>query len=113
MAARFMRRRGAAEPRSPDSQWFWDHYEWAPAQLLHFCGEAGLTLSGLEMADVGCGDGILTLGVHRSAHPRRLVGFDVVPTDVERLASRCREEGVPDALGAGLEFRASSATSIP
>jgi methylase of polypeptide subunit release factors len=38
------------------------------------------------VADVGCGDGILLLGVERRLAPARLVGFDVNPVDVAHLA---------------------------
>lgn len=105
----------AAEPppRSPESQWFWDHYEWAPNELAQFIEGMGLDLRGKDVADMGCGDGILLLGVERRLQPGQLIGFDVNPVDVERLASACRREGVPHDLPASVTFRESAPRTVP
>lgn len=100
-------------PRSPESQWFWDHYEVAAGEIISFCQSSGLALEGLDVADIGCGDGIMALGLSGQARPRTLIGFDVVPTNIEALLARSREEGIKEALPAQLEFRASLPTTIP
>lgn len=94
-------------------QWFWDHYDWAAGQIVDFAATAGIDLAGMEIADIGCGDGIMALGVTHRAKPKRLVGFDIVPTDQERLRERARAEGVADALPAELEFSTSGPASTP
>src|SRR5450755_421996 len=99
--------------RSPESQWFWDHYEFAVGQIVDFCEASGLQLEGQDVADVGCGDGIMALGLCHRVGPRQLVAFDIVPTDAETLLARSRTEGVGDTLPAELEFRQSSWRTTP
>lgn len=103
----------ARRRRTPESQWFWDHYELAAKQIVSFCESAGLTLADLEIADVGCGDGIMALGLYDQVRPRKLVGFDIVPTNVEHLVTRGRAERVIDAVPDRLEFRGAGAMSLP
>lgn len=100
--------------RSPSSQWFWDHYDWAAGQIAGFCETAGITLEGAEIADIGCGDGIMALGVSHRVKPKRLAAFDIVATDQTLLLERARAEGVvTDALPGELEFVTSTATGTP
>ena len=97
---------------SPESTWFWDHYDEAAGQVVDFLGEAGVELAGRSVADVGCGDGILDLGLAHRARPARLVGFDVNLTDVDLLRRRAEAEGVPPPPPE-LEFVRSETTEIP
>ena len=103
----------AHKRKTPESQWFWDHYEIAAAEIVGFCEASGLRLQGFDVADIGCGDGIMALGLCHRARPRKLVGFDVVATNTNALLRRSRAEGVADALPIELEFRASTPTSTP
>lgn len=94
------------------SAWFVEHYEDAASQVIDFLGGDGISMTGHRVADIGCGDGIIDLGVAHKAKPRSLVGFDIVPTDVGWLAERARAEGVgelPDCL----EFRTCDPLKIP
>ena len=94
------------------SAWFLEHYEDAASQVIDFLGGDGISMTGTDVADVGCGDGIIDLGVAHKAKPRSLVGFDLVPTDPGWLAGRAREEGVgelPDCL----EFRTCDPLTLP
>jgi ubiquinone/menaquinone biosynthesis C-methylase UbiE len=99
--------------RSPESQWFWDHYELAASQILEAFTAAGADLAGKTVADVGCGDGMMDLGVLHKARPRRLVGFDLNKTDGDYLARRTREEGVNDSDWDGLSFEQSGPERLP
>jgi ubiquinone/menaquinone biosynthesis C-methylase UbiE len=101
-----------AAPRSPDSQWFWDHYEMAAGQVIQAFADAGTPVEGKVVADVGCGDGFMDLGVAHRGRPSRLVGFDLNPTDTEYLARRAGEEGVAGSDPA-LSFQTSEPTGIP
>ncbi len=101
-----------AQPRSPESQWFWDHYEAAAGQVLEAFESVGLTLAEKTVADIGCGDGFMDLGVAHRGRPGRLVGFDVNLTNVEYLDRRAREEGV-GARPPQLAFERSETTQIP
>jgi SAM-dependent methyltransferase len=55
----------------------------------------------------------MALGLCQRAHPRRLVGFDIVPTNRDSLLDRARRERVGASLPAELEFRGSSTDAIP
>jgi ubiquinone/menaquinone biosynthesis C-methylase UbiE len=98
---------------TPESQWFWDHYDVAVQEIVDFCEPCGLRLSDLKIADIGCGDGIMALGLCHRVRPARLVGFDIVPTNVETLLARSEAESVSAVLPSELEFLHSGATSIP
>lgn len=102
----------AETSRSPDSQWFWDHYEMAAGEVIEGFAAVGASLSGKAVVDVGCGDGFMALGVSHRARPARLVGYDLNPTDTGYLERRAREEGV-DPAAPGLSFEQSEPTRIP
>src|SRR6185312_10101450 len=72
--------------RRAESQWFWDHYEMAAGQVIETFAAEGISLTDRVVADVGCGDGIIDLGILHKARPRRLVGFDLNLTDTAHLA---------------------------
>jgi 2-polyprenyl-3-methyl-5-hydroxy-6-metoxy-1,4-benzoquinol methylase len=99
-------------PRSPDDQWFHDHLESAH-DILAFLGGDGLSLEGRRVADIGCGDGIIDLGLAHLGRPAELVGFDLKPTDTVALLERSRRYGFLDALPPNLTFRGSSVDGIP
>ena len=112
MTPRFrLRRRRRAD--TPEATWFWDHYEYAAKEVVAWLDAGGVPLAGREVADIGCGDGIIDLGVVHRGGPARLVGFDVNPVDTGHLLRRAREEGVADELPPSLEFRVSDARAIP
>lgn len=95
------------------SAWFKEHYEDAATQVVDFLGGDGISMTGRDVADVGCGDGIIDLGVAHKAQPRSLVGFDIVPTDPDWLLRRAKEEGAADELPGSLEFRTCTKTTLP
>ena len=94
-------------------QWFWDHYEWAVGEVVSFLAEDGIDLAGREVADVGCGDGIIDLGLVARAAPGRLVGFDVNPVREDLLVERAAAAGVADAVPRSLEFTVCDAAKLP
>lgn len=96
-----------------EQRWFWQHYRDAAGQIVNFCQAQEVALAGREIADVGCGDGIMALGLCQHARPKRLVGFDIVATNTEILLERARSAGVAEALPAELEFRASEPVRLP
>jgi SAM-dependent methyltransferase len=81
--------------------------------VVEFLAGDGIGLAGQEIADVGCGDGIIDLGVALETAPARLVGFDVVPTDAQELLEIARREGMADELPETLEFRRSEPRALP
>lgn len=94
-------------------QWFRDHLDGSAAEIIAFLGGDGITLTGRDVADVGCGEGIMDLGITLRAEPRRFVGFDIVPTDCEELLRRARHYGAAGELPATLEFAVSERGHIP
>jgi ubiquinone/menaquinone biosynthesis C-methylase UbiE len=102
-----------APSRTPESQWFWEHYELAAGQILEAFQSEALSLSGKTVADVGCGDGFMDLGVLHKAQPQRLVGFDLNLTNTEYMSRRATEEGVDVTNLSGLDFEQSTTTQIP
>ncbi len=108
---RFLRE---AQEDGQDWPWFMEHYRDAAQDLLDFLAGDGLSLEGRTVADIGCGDGILDLGLHHLGRPARLVGFDLEATDTVALLEEARAVGVLDTgLPAGLEFRVNGSTSLP
>jgi ubiquinone/menaquinone biosynthesis C-methylase UbiE len=105
----------AATPSPPDpkKQWFDDHYGWAVGEIVDFLGGDGIQLAGRSVIDLGCGDGIMDLGLARRAEPERLVGIDVNPVDVVHLLEQAREHAGVDALPPNLEFRQSDPVQLP
>ena len=107
---RFMERVSVVDP---EKTWFWDHYDSAAGQIVEFLASGGVPLRGQQVADVGCGDGIMALGLMQRAQPARLVGFDLNPCDIDILLERAGRFGAPDTVPAGLEFQRSEPTSFP
>lgn len=97
----------------PQDPWFWSHYEEAAAQVIDFFSGAGAPLDGMSVADIGCGDGITDLGIAHKVPLSRLVGFDVVPTDVQHLDSCRVSEGIEHGIPDFLTFRTSEFERIP
>lgn len=104
---------GLSTAERDTSAWFAEHYKDAADQIIDFLAGDGISMAGSRVADVGCGDGIIDLGVAHKAEPARLVGFDVVPTDAGWLLDRARAEGVCEELPPCLEFRTCGTRSLP
>lgn len=99
-----------------DGEWPWfdEHYRDAPQQVVDFLAGDGLSLEGRDVADIGCGDGIIDLGLVDLARPKRLVGFDLEPVDTTALLRDARRAGVgADGLPDALEFRTNGRTELP
>jgi SAM-dependent methyltransferase len=97
-----------------DWPWFEEHYREAPQQVVDFLAGDGLSLEGRVVADIGCGDGIIDLGLVDLARPARLVGYDLEPTDTSRLLADARAAGVAEqGLPENLEFHTNTPTALP
>ena len=114
IGSRRLEARNAAAERVPAGlEWWSEKYHDAVDQIIEFCNACGVRLDGREVADVGCGEGSMALGLCRRARPRTLVGFDVRPTNVEELCERSRAIGASSDLPPGLEFRQSAPVELP
>lgn len=98
---------------SPDSVWFWSHYEEAANDTLAFLEGDGITLEGRRVADVGCGDGMIDLGLTHRGRPAELVGYDLNPVDEGHLLRVAGEAGVADAVPPELRFEVSGVGTLP
>jgi SAM-dependent methyltransferase len=103
----------APPARSPESQWFWDHYDEAASQIVDTFTAEGISLADRLVVDVGCGDGIMDLGVLHKARPKALVGFDLNLTNIDYLRSQARQEGVDESDLDGLHFEQSEVGRLP
>jgi SAM-dependent methyltransferase len=93
--------------------WFNAHFEQAAGQVIEFFAGDGISLEGKTVADIGCGDGILDLGVAVQAKPDRLVGFDILAHDVEELQERAATYAGIEKLPDNLYFCVSDTTRLP
>ncbi len=100
---------------NPDQrvEWFKDHYEQAAGETIDFLGEAGVSVEGRVVADIGCGEGFTDLGIFRRVRPARLVGFDINPVSTEHLSEQARAAGVDGQLPEGLAFVLSEPERLP
>jgi len=105
----------AEAPREHDHvRWFREHYEEAPTQIVRFLEEAGVEFGGKSIADIGCGDGVIDLGVAHLCGESNLVGYDIRKTDVEALRRAASAAGVKtDVIGQRIQFVESMPTKIP
>jgi len=94
--------------------WVRSHVEVAAREIVEFFAAEQLSLEGARIADLGCGDGLIDLGLALQARPAELVGFDVDPPPrLEDLGLLVEEYGLGPGLPAGLSFRQSSHHTVP
>jgi SAM-dependent methyltransferase len=100
-------------PTDGATRWFDQHYEEAADEILSFLSGDGLTLEGRRVADIGCGDGIIDLGLVLKGHPQELVGYDLIDVDTGALLRAARAAGVGSELPPEMRFERSRPTEIP
>ncbi len=99
-------------PPGSDEIWFRDHFHEAPDYVLEFLASGGLTLEDRDVADIGCGDGIIDLALAVRGRPRQLIGYDVNPTNVPLLRDQARRFAGIEALPENLSFETSDPERI-
>lgn len=111
------RRRRSPAPETPSAPapapWPEDSFSDAAAQVVEFFADEGIDLRGKRLADIGCGDGVMDLGVAQRIEPELLVGFDIDPVDDAFLLARARDHGVATELPPSLQFRLCGNESLP
>lgn len=95
------------------SEWFHERYNLAAVQIIEFLSGDFISLAGKRVADIGCGDGIIDLGLAARTSPASLVGFDIRPVDPGLLSELAEENGVPSQLPRALQFRTCSPQRLP
>jgi ubiquinone/menaquinone biosynthesis C-methylase UbiE len=91
--------------------WWEGHYLEAVDHIVEFLAGDGLAFDGKRILDVGCGDGIISLGLATRTTARMVTGLDLEPVDVDYLTTRASERGV-DANRPNLTFGVSSENDL-
>jgi SAM-dependent methyltransferase len=95
-------------------EWWGEHFIDAVDGVVSFLEPEGTSVKGAEILDLGCGDGIIALGLLRRAGAARVVGCDLFEVDRPFLAEKCREHGeAPIAEGEPISFTVSEPIALP
>lgn len=92
--------------------WWQGHYVDAVDQLVGFLDGDGLSLDNRTVLDVGCGDGIISLGLAHRTGAAQVLGLDLQPVDHEFLERQAKENGV-EAGSSKLSFELSEPEHLP
>jgi len=84
------------DPEIDARKWFDEHYNDAAEQIIDFLRGDDISLEGKWVADIGCGDGIIDLGVFHRAEPEKLVGYDLRLVDLPALTAAARAAGIDE-----------------
>lgn len=84
----------------------------AADEILAFLGAAEIALEGKHVADIGCGDGVIDLGLALKGRPEKLIGYDLRPVDLEGLSRAASAAGVGE-IPENLSFMQSEPRRIP
>jgi len=93
--------------------WFWEHFDQAANETIAFLAEAGITLQGKNIVDVGCGDGFTDLGIATKASPAKMTGFDINMVDTAHLLRLSGAQAEITSIPANLHFEVCGPTSLP
>jgi SAM-dependent methyltransferase len=93
--------------------WFFRHFDHAALVVTDYLLQRHPLLKG-RILDVGCGDGLIDLGIFLRMQPEELVGIDPFQ-GFERLPELLAANGLPADLldDSRLQFRAEDANAIP
>lgn len=94
--------------------WWDDHYRSAVDQAVHELESSGVPTAGRDLLDVGCGDGIISLGLLRRGGFGSVTGMDIVATDTAFLDEQAGLHGVaPVGADDALRFVTSAPDTAP
>jgi 2-polyprenyl-3-methyl-5-hydroxy-6-metoxy-1,4-benzoquinol methylase len=102
----------AVVEETPRERWWREHYIDTVDLIADFLRSGDVVLEGKRLADIGCGDGIIDLGL---AHRLGLdvSGYDITGCDFHHLLREARELSDVRELPANLRFAESEPTRIP
>lgn len=92
--------------------WWDEHYIEAVDAIMDFLAGDGLDLEGRRVLDLGCGDGIISLGLATRTRAKSVIGLDLEPVDTAFLAEQARRNGVDIKLP-HLTFGVSDESGLP
>jgi SAM-dependent methyltransferase len=90
----FSGNRSAARWFAEQPNWWKSHYVDAVDEIVNFLAGDGLSLDGRRVLDLGCGDGIISLGLASRTSVDSVVGLDLEPVDLDFLADKAAKHGV-------------------
>lgn len=96
-----------------EQAWFDSHFHQAASECVGFLGDAGVSLIGKRVCDIGCGDGLIDVGVINLASPAEFVGFDIAPGDLSTLRERLMACGERPELLDSFTMRKSEPVALP
>lgn len=91
--------------------WWESHYLQAVDQVVEFLEGDALTISGRRVLDLGCGDGIISLGLANRTEAASVIGLDLHQVDTAFLATQAEVHGVP-TLSTRLRFEVSEESCL-
>jgi SAM-dependent methyltransferase len=104
---------GSAARWLSELPWWWEaHYGDAADRVISFCADDGVALAGRRVLDLGCGDGIISLGLAHRSGAAEVLGVDLQPTDEAHLADMATAHGV-EPTAPNLRFAVSGPEEIP
>lgn len=103
----------APPPRPTADEWFMSHYDEAVNEIADFLEPDGISLDGKRVADVGCGEGSIALGLSHRFAISDFDAYDLRVVDRDRLAGLASAAGVRDDVPSTLQFHQSTPESIP
>lgn len=77
-------------------------------EMLAFVESVGISYRGLDVLDVGSGDGAIDLGIALKSGAQ-VVGVDIDPTDIETLFNAAASHDVPGLSDVSVKFHGSDA----
>lgn len=94
--------------------WWESHYIGAVDSMSEFLAGDGIEIKGMDVLDVGCGDGIISLGIAERLEANQVLGVDLAPVDLDFLSNISTINGLtaipsPEKL----TFKASEPDLLP
>ncbi|RNM13789.1 class I SAM-dependent methyltransferase [Nocardioides pocheonensis] len=94
--------------------WWDEHFHGAVKDAFDTLHGSGVSTSGKDLLDVGCGDGIISLGLLRNGDLRSVMGIDIVDVDRDFLDTEAERHGVePVGPEEALRFVRSEPDTVP
>jgi ubiquinone/menaquinone biosynthesis C-methylase UbiE len=94
--------------------WWSEHFVSAVGDAYSTLHQSGVVTAGKDLVDIGCGDGIISLGLLRNGDLRSVTGIDIVDVDEEFLNAEAERNDV-DPVGPAeqITFVRSRPDSVP
>ena len=94
------------------NEWVLSHFDGPPEQIEEFLNSIAVSLAGKDVIDIGCGDGLIDLGVVSKFSPNSLIGVDVCQVDVNELVMTANQHLGLNELPENLSFTLGGQTKI-